>query len=81
MLLVSFLVTRLKSTKRVVRHPADSFTSENTDVVKVVYRVVLPAVTSEITSDSGSKVRHLGSSLRNDLADLDHYRIRGDRGD
>ena len=35
------------------------------------------AVTNEITSDSGSKVRHLGSSLRNDLADLDHYRIKG----
>ena len=72
-----FFVTWLKSTKGVVRHPADSFTSENTDVVKVVYRVVVPAVTSEITSDSGSKVRHLGSNLRNDLADLDHYQIRG----
>ena len=72
MVLVCFLVTWLKSTQRVVRHPAGSFTSENTDVVKVVYIVVLPAVTSEITSDSGSKVRHLGSSLRNDLADLDH---------
>ena len=65
----------------VVRHLANSFTSENTDVVKNCTALWLPAETSEITSDSGSKVRHLGSSLRNDLADLDHYRIRGDRGD
>ena len=65
-------VPSIYSIQRVLRHPADSFTSENTDVVKVVDQVVVPAVTSEITNDSGSKVRPLDSILSSDLLDRDH---------
>ena len=65
-------VPSIYSIQRVLRHPADSFTSENTDVVKVVDQVVVPAVTGEITNDSGSKVRPLDSILSSDLLDRDH---------
>ena len=67
-------VPSIYSIQRVLRHPADSFTSENTDVVKVVDQVVVPTMTmtSEITSDSESKVRLLDSILRSDLLDRDH---------
>ena len=65
-------VPSIYSIQRVLRHPADSFTSENTDVVKVVDQVVVPTMTGEITNDSGSKVRPLDSILRSDLLDRDH---------